>query len=351
MQAIQQVFESAPLTVLTIEGRQWFLAQEIGRILGYGADGSELSKLARREWKSDLSEGKELLVAEGDLLRDIKQVEQQGVSDTPSGATESKAQPIVGARARSLLLLSEEAVYIVCMKTNKPIGVRLRRWLAYEVLPKLRRQELVPVEKAGELVEHEDKRRQQMLENSEQRRQNRLIRIEERKQDLEEKKFADEQRRMDIKIQRNSEQALLILATELEKNAKNEDDRFAAFTTRVALTELLTGHDLSALIPGHGVWKSPTEIAKDCRRLPGAPKVPGVPDVTKEIIGAMVTLAGLIRGDGVMSRRRTKRAANYRKLVQVFEYSPEAQKLIKKELKKWRLKKREEEMDRQKRAK
>lgn len=121
-------FEGRPLTTLRYRGRPVWLAKEVGRELGYSSDGRRLIVNIREKWSEEFVEGVDFIKVEGDELRDIKALlGLVSESDT--------------SRAPSLLLLTESGFHLACLKTNQPIGVKLRRWLADEVLPKLARGE------------------------------------------------------------------------------------------------------------------------------------------------------------------------------------------------------------------
>jgi len=123
------------LTTITYKGEPCWIAQEVGVALGYSKGGSRLAEKFTREWSAETIEGVDFFKVVGEDLADLK--------CTLRLTHETGVSPI-GSRTPNLLLLTREGFYLACMKTNKPIGVQLRRWLASEVLPALARGEGIP---------------------------------------------------------------------------------------------------------------------------------------------------------------------------------------------------------------
>ncbi len=126
------------LTTLRYKGQPCWLAQEIGQVLGYSANGSKLVNKITQDWSNELLNSEDFFKIEGEELAELR--EAMSHFATP----ESGAANPLNAKTRSLLLLTEQGVYLACIKSNKPAGVLLRRWLASEVLPALRRGEQLP---------------------------------------------------------------------------------------------------------------------------------------------------------------------------------------------------------------
>jgi len=123
------------LTTITYRGEPCWIAQEVGAALGYAQNGKRLSTKITGAWSNEAIEGVDFWRIEGDELADLKRALVQLDTDPVSSP--------VGANTKSLILLTERGIWLACLKTNKPAGVELRRWLASEVLPALRRGELV----------------------------------------------------------------------------------------------------------------------------------------------------------------------------------------------------------------
>ena len=122
--ALTLPFEGEPLTTLSWDGKPAWVGREIGRRLGYAGNGKRLVTRIGREWAGEFIEGKDYVLLSGDELAAFKAAVGLGTPEVPS-------------RAGELLLLLEPGLHLVLTKTNKPIGVRLRRFLVDEVLPQL----------------------------------------------------------------------------------------------------------------------------------------------------------------------------------------------------------------------
>jgi prophage antirepressor-like protein len=124
-------FEEHPLTTIEYKGQPVWIAREIGRALGYASDGKALlTSMAR--WEAEMIPGQDVLTIDGEELAALKELlgaDTKGVSEllTPF------------RQAKSLTLLTESGLHLVCLKTEQPVGIRLRRWLVDEVLPQLAR--------------------------------------------------------------------------------------------------------------------------------------------------------------------------------------------------------------------
>lgn len=116
------VFDDSRLSVIEVSGRPVFLVPEVEAALGYPSKGLS-HQLA--EWSDELLPDIDRIDATGDLLAALK------------------STGLVGHRASSVGLLTESGVNLVLMKTTKPAGRRLRRLLATEILPQLRKAEHV----------------------------------------------------------------------------------------------------------------------------------------------------------------------------------------------------------------
>lgn len=122
-------FEGAPLTVYTFRDRPCMVVADVGRALGYGD--RKLGGTMRQNWSDELMSGIDFDTLDGDSLVAFK----ASLVD----AHETWASKI----HRSLTVLYESGLNLVCLKTEKPLGRKLRRFLAAEVMPKLARHELI----------------------------------------------------------------------------------------------------------------------------------------------------------------------------------------------------------------
>jgi prophage antirepressor-like protein len=119
-------FEGHEIPVHVFRDRACVIAGDLGRALGY-VDGRLAESV--REWP-EMTEPQDFAVLRGDDLRAFKALPD--------------ATPTVGVgRASHLMVLYETGMDLACQKAQTEAGARLRRYLADEVLPKLRRGEPV----------------------------------------------------------------------------------------------------------------------------------------------------------------------------------------------------------------
>lgn len=136
-------FEGSPIAAVFHNGEPHIIANDLGDALGYAE--KSIGRLIRAEWSRDFITGRDFVIVEGDDLAELKACDRRGESDSARR---------IGARLNSLMLLTESGVDLVLLKTEKPVGVRLRRFLVDEVMPKLRRGETI-----GGKADHADSHR------------------------------------------------------------------------------------------------------------------------------------------------------------------------------------------------
>lgn len=115
-------FEERDVAVVELEGEHLWSARQVASALDYERPDQLVTNITS-VWSDELLEGTDYLVVRGDELAALKAV----------------APGLVDARAPSLLMLTESGVHLVALLSRQPAAVRLRRWLATEVLPALRR--------------------------------------------------------------------------------------------------------------------------------------------------------------------------------------------------------------------
>jgi prophage antirepressor-like protein len=128
---MREAFEGHPLTFVEFDGQPVVVARELAAALGY-QDSNAIARAIRQEWSADFVEGEDFRVLDGAPLRELKALM---VNDTTSS---------IDPRSPSLLVLTESGWWQVAQRTEKALGVRLRRFLTREVLPKLARGEGIP---------------------------------------------------------------------------------------------------------------------------------------------------------------------------------------------------------------
>ncbi len=258
-------FEGAPLTTITYKGKNCWLAAEIGRAIGYGENGSRLVTNITRNWKDELVEGQDYLILRGDELVEFKQFLEHPAS-------------LAGSFTRHLMLLFEPGLHFVCLKTNKPIGVKLRRFLVDEVMPQLVRdgQYLTNREVIdGKLVEKELEKERRLMAEFEQR------------------------------TRETNARAIQEMIDTLRGMGRISDELYALYS--VVAAEMLTEGSYATLKPvTEDNWLSPTEIGEQV-------------GVTPQKVGRIVTALG-IRGN---IEGLSKAIVN-----KVYLYSPEAVEMI-----------------------
>lgn len=118
-------FEGHTLNPIHFGGQPVWIITQVEAALGYSKKG--LGRLISREWGEEFTEGIHYHSIHGDDLRDLKAVLKLVVSDTTSLK-----------HARAVTLLTQAGLDMVCVKTDKPAGKNLRKWLVEEVLPAIR---------------------------------------------------------------------------------------------------------------------------------------------------------------------------------------------------------------------
>lgn len=124
-------FEGHRVPMYLFQGRLCMIAADAGQALGYGDDGKDLPNTIGQKWEDEMILGRDYDVFAGSQLRDFKAL------------SEVTAQKAVSANARHVMVLYEPGWDLVCTKTDKPQGKKLRRFLVDHVMPKLRRGEPV----------------------------------------------------------------------------------------------------------------------------------------------------------------------------------------------------------------
>lgn len=119
-------FEGHGLSFIPFKGRQIVVAAQMGQALDYENDGQKLVDSVRDNWGDEFIEDHDYKVLAGKDLRELKDALRL-------------TRNLRVSRARHLMVLFEPGFDLVCQKTEKPAGKRLRRYLADEVIPKLRR--------------------------------------------------------------------------------------------------------------------------------------------------------------------------------------------------------------------
>jgi prophage antirepressor-like protein len=121
-------FEGKPFTTLTWRNRPAWVARHVGQVLGYSGEGKRLTNKILGDWNPEFQDGRDYAFLEGDELAAFRAMTADG------------PEPVSAHARNGLLVLFESGLNLVLLKTRSPIGVRLRRFLADEVLPQLARR-------------------------------------------------------------------------------------------------------------------------------------------------------------------------------------------------------------------
>lgn len=116
-------FEGRPITTIQYRGRPCWIAREVGQALGYDHGGHRFVNQVLGRWADELVEESDYMIVRGNELAALKDF--VGTDLVPSKSN------------RELLLLFESGLHLACLRTTKPMGKKLRRFLAVEVLPQL----------------------------------------------------------------------------------------------------------------------------------------------------------------------------------------------------------------------
>ena len=282
-------FEGEPLTTLTWDGQPAWVCRQIGARLDYAKDGKRLVTRIRREWADEFIEGKDYVMLSGPELAHLKAFSGHGASGVPS-------------RAGSLMLLLEPGLHLVLTRTDKPIGKRLRRFLADEVLPQLGRTGAYSPDAAPkgtpDLVVVSMPLREVPLARKREARLARQAETRERWVDL---------------CDRRLKVVTLHRAIDRCKDEGELPDDVAA-ALEVTAAEIALGADLSGLKPATERWASPTEIGKRW-------------GVSANKVGRVISKAG-IRGDERFSKRVMNKARGHNRVVFSFVYNAAGEAII-----------------------
>jgi len=273
---LRETFKGMPLTTVTIHDRPAWNAREVGEAIGYAQRGKRFASQITGEWADEFIEGQDYKVIGGKELQAFKALYFKGTGSVPLASN------------RGMLVLFESGLHLALVKTRKPKGVQLRRFLADKVLPQLVRTGSYRAEAEPQLPDLREQRLQQ-------------------KADLEARRVAV--------LERNAQaEALREAVRALHNLGQIDAATLAAYEVQAA--ELVTGRDLSHLKPvGPTTWLTPTEIG---RKL----------GLSGYRVGRLITELGL-RGDFPgLARSYPHTRPHMDRPVQCFAYSPAAVRRI-----------------------
>ena len=126
MNEIVREFEGRKLRVRVWQGRPCALSNDVGLAVGY-RDGRALTNKVMGEWAREFIEGVDFVRLKGSALKAF------------FDSTDSVESSLGHGGTRTAIALYESGIYLALLKTRKPAGIRLRRFLATDVLPELAR--------------------------------------------------------------------------------------------------------------------------------------------------------------------------------------------------------------------
>ncbi len=278
MVCLRSEFEHHPITTLTYKDQPAWIAREIGSAIGYSHGGKRFANKVTGDWSDEFLLGIDYIVVEGDDLAAFKAADELGTESVPS-------------RTRSLVLLFESGLHLGLIKTRKPVGQRLRRFLVEQVMPQLARagryRPELQLAEDGALAA-----RCAALAG----RELRVLRPLPR----------DDRRLQVATLQRT--------ITTLHELGTIGDELRSTF--EVVAAEIATGRNLAMLKPAtEDDWQSPSEIAS---RL----------GVTANRVGRTITALELRGNKPGLARAVLNKAKGHDKTVTSYIYSPVAVVLI-----------------------
>jgi len=125
-EARQDFFEGNVLRTYQFEGKPTWVCREVGALAGYEEEGKRFATKITGEWSEEFSVGLDYEVLKGARLQEFARLSPDSVP----------------GHTASILVLYESGLWLALAKSHKPVGIRLRRFLASEVLPALQNRSL-----------------------------------------------------------------------------------------------------------------------------------------------------------------------------------------------------------------
>lgn len=123
---VTRTFEGAPLPFVLYHGQLAVPCKALGRRMDYARGGARLVQHVVRDWAREFHEGTHWVRLTGEELAHLKTACGLDTESVPTSTPE-------------LVLLLEPGIHLVLLKTSRPIGERIRAFLASEVMPELLR--------------------------------------------------------------------------------------------------------------------------------------------------------------------------------------------------------------------
>ncbi len=139
---VSVMFEAQPVRVVMIKDEPWFVAFDVGRVLGH----SQIRKVVNK-----LDEDERMMVRIGSVTENTgttgKPLISNNLAKSPDLGTSGGQNPGSGGQVSSgamggnpnYLVVSESGLYGLIFLSELPSARRFRRWVTGEVLPQIRR--------------------------------------------------------------------------------------------------------------------------------------------------------------------------------------------------------------------
>lgn len=283
-------FEGEPLPFFTYKGQLATVLKQLGKRLCYAREGDRLVTNVMDDWSAEFQERKHWVRLDGEDLLAFK-------------AVYGLHTPGVCARTSHLIVLLEPGIHLVLLKTSKPVGVRLRNFLATDVMPMLLR--------TGEYAPRPRVERPAPAEEPQRTTQLALIVLPPPPApSLTVQLMASRELRLaaqhDLRTRKFESQTLRETARTMRGAAQIDESTHLAF--EVAATEIALGEELPELRPVvRERWYTPTQMAKMAR-------------VTVQAVGLAITGLGL-RGAPGLSRQVLTKAKGQDRMVTTWVYN------------------------------
>lgn len=148
-QAFVEAFEGVDIVCINYRGNPAWIAKDIGRALEYGSDGRALVTAITKEWATEFQAGTHHEVITGRDRKDFLDLLEVVRSNLTTSDEVGSADPLASLKfAPSIMLLREPGIWGVLLRTDKPVGQRLRRWLETTCMPRMIRGEAVVLDGA-----------------------------------------------------------------------------------------------------------------------------------------------------------------------------------------------------------